>query len=78
MRYGARRTRQTVYLLFAVFLTSFGIALWQTAGNTFELPVYGATTLLALVHVGRQPPKPVTILMPSALVLLVTLIAGLN
>lgn len=78
VRYGARRTRQTVYLLFVVFLTSFGIALWQTtAGNRFELPVYGATALLALAHVSRQPPKPVTILIPSTLVLLVTLLTTL-
>jgi len=78
VRYGARRTRQTVYLLFAVFLTSFGIALWQTAGNGFALLVYAATALLALSHVSRRPVKPVTILIPSTLVLLVTLLTGLN
>lgn len=77
VRYGERRTRQWVYLLFVVFLLSFGTALWTRFGNALVFHVYAGMSLLALTYVSRQPPKPVTILMPSTLVLLVTLLSGL-
>jgi 1,4-dihydroxy-2-naphthoate octaprenyltransferase len=73
VRYGTQRTRQVVYLLFVIFLTAFGIALLRTAGNGFTLLVYAATALLALSHVSRRPVKPVTILIPSTLVLLASI-----
>ena len=67
-----------VYLLFIVFLLSFGVALWAGDNNALVLPVYAGMSLLALIYVNRQPPKPVTVLIPSTLVLLVTLLVGLN
>ena len=78
VRYGVRRTRQAVYLLFVVFLLSFGVALWAGDNNALLLPVYAGMSLLALIFVSRQLPKPVTVLIPSTLVLLVTLLFGLN
>lgn len=78
VRYGVRRTRQVVYLLFMVFLLSFGVALWAGDNNVPVLPVYAGMSLLALIFVSRQLPKPVTVLIPSTLILLVTLLVGLN
>ena len=77
VRYGIRRTRQAVYGLFMVFLLSFGVALWAGDNNALVLPVYAGISLLALVYVSRRPPKPVTVLIASTLVQLVTLLAGL-
>jgi len=77
VRYGERRTRQWVYLLFVVFLLSFGTTLWIRSGNVLVFQIYAGASLLALIYASRQPPKPVTILIPSTLVLLVTLLAGL-
>ncbi len=77
VRYGVRRTRQAVYFLFIVFLLGFGTALWASADNIRMLQVYVVMSLLALLYVRRQPPQPVTILLPSTLVLLVSLLAGL-
>jgi 1,4-dihydroxy-2-naphthoate octaprenyltransferase len=76
VRYGIQRTRQTVYVLFAVFLLSFGVALWVGDNIGLVLPVYAGTSLLAVLFVTRQPPKPATVLLPSTLVLLTTLLAG--
>jgi len=78
VRYGVQRTRQAVYVLFIVFLLSFGVALWAGDNNALVLPVYAGISLLALIYVSRQLPKPVTVLIPSTLVLLVTLLVGLN
>ena len=77
VRYGVRRTRQVVYVLFVVFLLSFGVALWAGDNKSLLLPVYAGMSLLALIYVSRQPPKPVTVLIPSTLIMLVTLLAGL-
>ncbi len=77
VRYGEQRTRQSVYLLFVVFLFSFGTALWARFGNAPVFQVYAGLSLLALLYISRQPPKPVTVLVPSTLVLLVTLLTGL-
>ena len=78
VRYGVRRTRQAVYVLFVVFLLGFGVALWAGANSPLVLPVYAGMSLLALIYVSRQLPKPVTVLIPSTLVLLVTLLVGLK
>jgi 1,4-dihydroxy-2-naphthoate octaprenyltransferase len=77
VRYGVRRTRLSVYVLFIVFLLGFGAALWAGANNTLVLQVYAGMSLLALIYVSRQPLKPATVLIPSTLVMLVTLLAGL-
>jgi len=39
--------------------------------------VYAGMSLLVLIYVSRQLPKPVTVLIPSTLLLLVTLLVGL-
>lgn len=77
VRYGEQRTRQWVYSLFVVFLFSFGMALWMRFGNALVFQIYAGMSLLALMYVSRQPPKPATILMPSTLVVLVTLLSVL-
>jgi 1,4-dihydroxy-2-naphthoate octaprenyltransferase len=76
VRYGAQRTRQVSRLLFTLFLLSYGVALWMTADDGTVRSVYGVTALLALLWVARTAPKPVNILLPSALVLLVMLVGG--
>jgi len=73
VRYGARRTRQTVILLFTLFLFTFGVALWVANDGGALTKLYITASLLALIFVIRNPPKPITILIPSSLVLLVTL-----
>lgn len=77
VRYGAQRTRQAVYLLFIIFLGSYGIALWSSAGNGHVIQVYVGVSLLALLYLGQRQPKPVLILLPSTLVLLITLLAAI-
>jgi len=77
VRYGERRTRQWVYVLFVVFLLGFGMALWTRFGNALVFQVYAGTSLFALIYVSLQPPKPLTILLPSTLVLLAALLSGL-
>ena len=70
VRYGVRRTRQGVYLLFMVFLLGCGVALWAGDNNPLVLPVFAGMSLLALLVVSRLPLKPATVLLPSTLVLL--------
>jgi 1,4-dihydroxy-2-naphthoate octaprenyltransferase len=77
VRYGVRRTRQVIYVLFMVFLLSIGVALRAGDNNALVLPVYAGMSLLVLIYVSRQLPKPVTVLIPSTLLLLVTLLVGL-
>jgi len=78
VRYGVRRTRQTVYVLFIIFLLGFGVALRAGDNNALVLPVYAGMSLLALIFVSRQPPQPVMVLIPATLIMLVTLLVGLN
>jgi 1,4-dihydroxy-2-naphthoate octaprenyltransferase len=75
VRYGAVRTRQTARLLFALFLSSFGAALWLSGDDHVTAAIYSVTALLAGIGVALVPPRPVVILMPSALLLLLTLLA---
>ena len=77
VRYGERRTRQWVTILLVVFLVSFGIALWARFDNTIPFQVYAGMSLLTLIYASRQPPQPRTILIPSTLVLLGTLLSSL-
>jgi hypothetical protein len=77
VRYGERRTRQWAIILLIVFLVSFGMALWARFGNTVTFQVYAGMSLLTLIYVSRRPPQPVTILIPSTLVLLATLLSSL-
>lgn len=77
VRYGVRRTRQAVHVLFVVFLLGFGVALWAGNAKPLVLPVYAGLSLPALVFVGRQAPNPAIVLIPATLLLLVTLLAGL-
>lgn len=77
VRYGAQRTRLVSRLLFVLFLLSYGGALWTNVDEGIAGQLYGATALLALLRVAFAPVKPVNILLPSALLLIVTLFASL-
>ncbi len=74
VRYGAQRTRQAVYLLFIIFLASYGLALWSGTGNGHVILVYVGVSLLALLYHSRRQPKPISVLLPSTLLLLITLL----
>lgn len=73
VRYGTARTRQASRLLFTVFLLGFGMALWLAGSDSATSLIYSALSLLAWLWVALLPPKPATILIPSALVLTATL-----
>jgi len=78
VRYGVRRTRQAVRLLFTLFLLTFGVALWLASDGGTAAHAYIAAALLAWLSVMRILPKPVTILIPATLVLLVALAGQAN
>ena len=76
VRYGAARTRQAARLLFTLFLASYGTALWLSDNNHVTVAIYSVTAFFAWIGIMLLLPKPVVILMPAALLMLLTLLAA--
>jgi 1,4-dihydroxy-2-naphthoate octaprenyltransferase len=76
VRYGAARTRQTARWLAMVFIVSTGIGLGLGEPRPATAAVFALIGLAAIVYLWRSHPNPRRILLPSAGIILASLIVN--
>ncbi|MGB5261794.1 MAG: prenyltransferase [Gammaproteobacteria bacterium] len=76
VRYGATRTRQAARWLAVLFVVSTGIGLGLGEPRPATAAVFTVTGLAAIVYLWRSYPNPRRILLPSAGIIIASLIAS--